>query len=226
MRLKKTLMALVACMALTAAVGASAAQAALHWNVNGSELTGSAAVNVSGGPWTLNGTTLGTTVELTASGIECGTAGGCTISGAGKSAGTLKYTGVSVVKPANCTAGNPAKAAGTITTNALNDQIMMDPKNVAGPVFDKFTPVSGPFVEIEFHGATCALDELALPVSGSAGGEASNATGVEVVSQSLTFGSAQQTTSGSALTLGSGSVVLGGTAVNKLASGLKFGATE
>lgn len=228
MRFKKTLLALVACLALTAVAGASAAQAAVHWNVNGSTLAGSETVSVSGGPWTLNGTTLGTTVELTAEAIKCGST--CTISGAGESAGTLQYTGVKVVKPANCTAGNPGKTAGTITTNSLKDQIIMDPNNAAGPVFDKFSPASGTkFVEIEFHGALCALDELALPVEGTAGGQSPNATGVEKVEQSLSFGSSQQSTSNSALTLGGGSVTLGGTAINKLSGanlGKAFGATE
>jgi hypothetical protein len=245
MRSKKILVALVACMALTA-VAANAAQAALHWTVNGgTTLAGPETVTVVSdipgpGAWLLSGTTLGTTVELTAENVVCGST--CTIEGAGASSGSLKFTGVTVMKPAGCSAGNPGKAAGTLTTASLRDQIKMD-KNVAGStvVFDEFSPVTagGSFVQIEFSGATCTLGEIALPVKGTAEGEAghtelvgifvSNATGKQVSSQLLRFGSTQQTTGGGALTLATGSVTLTGIASNTLSgnnSGEVFGATE
>jgi hypothetical protein len=245
MRLKKMLVALVACMALTA-VAANAAQAALHWTVNGgTTLAGPETVTVGtdgpgAGAWLLSGTTLGTTVELTAENVECGTVGGCTIQGAGASTGTLKYTGVTVMKPAGCSAGNPGKTAGSITTAALKDQVKMD-KKVAGStvVFDEFLPSSGTtFVEIEFSGATCTLAEISLPVKGQAEGETGhtvsgvftpNTTGQEFSPQLLRFGSAQQTTGEGALTLGTGAVTLTGIASNTLSgthAGQTFGATE
>lgn len=231
MRLKKAALATLVCMAC-ASFGASAAQAAPHWNINGSPLSGSETVSFSGGPWALNSTTLGTEVELTATGIGC--ASTCTISGAGESAGSLKFSGVAVKVPASCTAGNPGKAVGTLTTNALRGQMIMDPHIIIGggpgPVFDKFTPASGTtFVEVEFHGALCVLDELALVLEGSAGGQSQNATAVEKVEQVLSFGPTQQFTSNAQLKFGGSEAVLRGTAVNTLSGiykGQSFSATE
>lgn len=221
MRLRNLVIAALASMALLG-IGAGSAQATAHWSVEGNELSGSETVKISGGSWTLTSTVLGTPVELTAEAVACGST--CTISGAGESAGALKFTGVKVVKPANCTAGNPGKTTGTITTNALKDQVIMDPKSASGPVFDKFTPTSGTkLAEIEFQGATCALGEVSVGLQGSAGGEFSNATGVDVAEPTLTFGSSQQTTSESSLTLGTAAATLAGKATEAL-SGENAGA--
>jgi hypothetical protein len=136
------MLALVACLALTAAA-ANGAQAALNWNIAGSSLgAGSETVTIGtdGSGWELNGTTLGTTIELRASGLQC--ASTCKIEGAVESSGKLKFTGVTVMKPAGCSAGNPGQVPGTITTNALVDQVEMDEFAGSTVVFDQFSPAS------------------------------------------------------------------------------------
>jgi hypothetical protein len=59
------------CFALAGAE-ATASQAALHWTINGGELSGSETVKITGGPWTLSWPTVGTTVEVKAEKVECG----------------------------------------------------------------------------------------------------------------------------------------------------------
>lgn len=228
MRFRKMLLALFACMAL-GAVAANAASAE-QWTV-GTEGTGpgttlsSETVSVSGGPWTLSSTVLGTTVELHAESVSCTSGVECKIFGAGESSGKLTYNNVTVVKPANCTV-----PGGSITTNALKDKVIMDPTAASSTVFDKFEPVTGTtFVEIEFGGELCALEGLVAPVAGTVTGEASHATGFLSVQQSLTFGAAQQKTGGGKLTLGSNEATLTGTAVNVLSGankGSAFGTDE
>lgn len=226
MRFKGMMLALLACMVVSV-IAASAAKAVVHWNVGGSELVGPEEFKVSAGPWKLAGSTLGTTVEINGEGIDCNV--NCILS-SGEISGSFTLTKAVVAKPANCTVGNPGGAAGSFSTNSFHGQVIMDPFNGAGPLFYKFTPATGTaFFEIEFHGEECALSEFALPVEGSVGGESSNATGVEKSKQSLTFGAAQQTTSGSALTLGGGTIVLSGTVAMELAganAGQAFGPTE
>lgn len=225
MGLRKLILAALACL-VAVAVSANAAQAALHFNVNGSSMGSDTNGNISGGPFTLSGTTLGTTVTIDPEIIHCFN-GNCVYHPNGTITGQFTVTKPIVTQPPNCTVGNPGQPVGTVNTNSLVGQVIMDPNNGSGPVFYKFAPATGTkIVELEFHGELCALDELALPLAGSFAGESANATGVEEAEQKLTFGSTQQTTSNSALTLGGGSVVLSGTAVATLASGLQFGPTE
>jgi hypothetical protein len=204
---------LLATLALSAMV-ASAASAA-EWYVNGSLLSGSTAVNAkNNGELTLTSTVLGSPFKLKAKGLSCS---GCTISNPGaKSAGKLVFTEVSVVEPSGC------KVASTLTTNALVDEVIMDPSNVAGPVFDKFSPAEGTgFITIKVEGCAAAGS---YKVNGTATGQSPYATGVEKAEQPLAFGSTQQTTGGGALTLGSNAATLTGEAINTLAAGGVFGA--
>jgi hypothetical protein len=251
MRFKKMLVALVACMALTA-VTANGAQAALRWDIDGTPLAGSETVTVGThegkhlGAWILSGSAIGTTIDLMAEDIECGAVGGCKIEGAGASAATLKFTNVKVAKPTSCTAQSPGGVAGILTTNALKDQIKMDTKTAGSTVvLDEFSPVAagGALLEIEFSGADCTLAGNKLAVKGTAEGEALhtvgeggvnrlviNNTGEEFVQQLLRFGSSQQKTGGGTLTLGGGNATLAGTAAivlnGKPHAGQEFGATE
>jgi hypothetical protein len=146
MRLRKTLLALVACFALTA-VAASAAQATTQWT-RGAEGSGpgttitSETVKVSGGPFVLTSKVLGAEIKLTAEKVECTSTATCTISGAGESAGQLTFTNVKV-DPSTCSASNPGGTIGTINTTALKDLIIMDPTAGSTTVFDKFEPTTG-----------------------------------------------------------------------------------
>lgn len=227
MRLKTTLLASLACLAL-APVGASSADAATHWKIGGGELVASETVRIFGGPWTLAGSVLGTPVELSAESVGC--SGTCTIFGAGESKGGLTFTGVKVVKPANCTAGNVFGIPGTLATEALVDKVMMDPSNASGPVFDRLSPSFGPVLaEVEFHGAKCALAELEVPLEGRLNGEFPSATGVEKVVQSLTYSTFAESTGGGFLDFGTGLGTLTGTAFIELSgpnSGKGFAPTE
>lgn len=225
------MLALFACAAV-AAVSANVAQA--NWTVGeeGNVLKGSAAVEVSGGPWTLESTLLGEPITLEAESLMCAEGVECTIDneiGTNHSRGWLVFTGVTVVG-LPCTVHSPGQANGTVKTEELTDELIMDPSNPAGPVFDKFFPQTGTtFVQIEFTGETCPLAGVVAPVKGTATGQASNATGVLVVNQSLTFGAAQQTTGGGSLTLGKNAATLTGVANNRLIGayeGLAFGADE
>jgi hypothetical protein len=226
MRLKKTLLALVACMAL-AAFGANAAQATpgAQWTV-GAEGSGpgttlsSETVNVSGGPWTLSSSVLGAPIVLHAEEVECSPNATCEIFGEGSSRGSLTYTEVTVTEPATCSANSPGEPVGTVTTEPLKDTIIDDPTNPEGPVFDRFEPAGAtPFVEIQLTGAECPFAGVTAPVTGSATGEASHPTGYLAVTQELTFGSSQQSTGGGELKLGKAPATLSGTAVNTLSGG-------
>lgn len=227
MRSKAAFLTLFACMAVMA-TAAGAAQAALHWNVNGSELTTSAEASISGGPWELSASVLGTTVRIDGEVIHCN--GNCVLHPNGTITGSFKVTRAIVTSPAHCTVSSVGSAVETITTAALVGKVIMDPSNGAGPVFAKFTPATGTtWFEMEFQGEECPLNELAIPVGGSATGQSPNATGVEKVEQPLSFGSSQQATGGGSLTLGGGTMALTGTVNMQLVganSGKAFGPTE
>src|ERR1700761_4856870 len=164
MRLKKMILALFACLALTA-VAASAAQAG--WTIeNVSTFPSSESVTVEGSSSTLTGTFSGTAIELSSTSFGC--SGTCTIDNtveAGHSAGKLVFNGVTVTSPANCTVMSPGQANGTVITNSLTDKVIMDPTTGSTTVADLFfTDKSAektvPFVELEFTGSKCTLNEL------------------------------------------------------------------
>jgi hypothetical protein len=219
MRFKRMLLALTACLAVAAFV-ANAAQAA--WTVGGATLgaTEHKVVNVSGGPWTLSGKVGKVEIELKAEKVACATTEGCTIDGSSfgnnHSTGALTYSGVTVSKPTGCTSGS-------ITTKPLFDEVIMGSN---GAAFDKFFPQSGTtFVEITL-GGTCAIAGIPIPVSGTATGEASLATGVASKTQTLTFGPEQQTHGGGSLTVSGNAASLVGTATNVLKGEAEFSAHE
>ena len=103
MRLKTMVAAMFACLALAAAF-AGAAQA--QWVVNGSTLSGSETVSLEKtgtANFILKGKVATTNVEIQATGITC--SGTCEISNSpvdNGSTGTLKFTGISFLKPATC----------------------------------------------------------------------------------------------------------------------------
>lgn len=254
MRFRKMIVALVACMAV-AAVSASAAQA--QWTIGGevedqetagTPLGAAAQETVEinkhpGSELILHGEVLGAPVTLTAEDVHCAAGATCTIDGSNfgtnHSEGKLEFTGVTV-DPSTC-----AVPGGKVVTRELTDEVIMDPSNPAGPVFDKFFPqnTENVFVEIEFEESgtgECPLAGAVAPVKGTATGEAvkTNAagTGFESVptgtlrkTQTLLFGSAQQETGGGHLTLGKKEAQLTGAVDNKLSGVNKnhaFGADE
>jgi hypothetical protein len=143
---------------------------------------------------------------------------------------------VKVLKPSTkCSVKNVGGTSGEITTEALTDEVIMDPTAGSTAVFDRFVPEvsGGAFVTIEFTGAECPLNEASAAVKGSACGEAvhtnaggtgyeANKTGELKVIQTLLLGAAQQTTGNStakpcALTLGTKTAGIAGAVDNKLA---------
>jgi hypothetical protein len=190
-------------------------------------------VKVSGGPFTLSSSVLGAAITLNATEVECDEAGGTTCqideTNAKKelttdhSAGRLVFTGVTVTSPAKCTVHSVGAANGTVTTEALTDEIIMDPSGGTA-TFDKFFPEEGEtFVTLELTGAECTLAGVVAAVKGTVTGRTSN-TGVAAVTQSITFNAAEQATGGGVLKLGKEAATLTGVANNKL-SGPNAGKT-
>jgi hypothetical protein len=249
MRFKKIALALFACLALGAfAANSASAAEGEGWTVGGTKIAfgshqGVSCAKHSGSTLIFTSTLLGSEVELSAEGVDClekaGSTNPATIDngykvgevtkgGPGHSEGVLTFTGVSVLKPSTkCTVGNVGKASSKeLTTEALTDQVIMDPTSGSKTVFDKFSPETsgGAFVTIEFGGAECPLNEASAPVKGNACGQSPNATGVLLATQTLTFGATQQTTGGCALTLGTKAAGLAGSIDNSLA-GTNVGST-
>jgi hypothetical protein len=253
MRFRKIALALCACLAL-AAFAANAAQAAEGegWTIGTTENQTSAGTLIpkgtheriscqkhSGSLLVFTSTLLGSAVEMTVEGVDClekaGSTNAATLDNTtskGHSEGLLTFTGVKVVKPSNCSV-----AGGELTTNALTDEVIMDPSNkTTGPVFDKFFPevAANGFFTIEFVGTLCPLAEDTGTLKGSLCGESvhtnakgtgfeANKTGTLTKVQTLLFGSAQQTTGGCAFTFNSAAVQLTGAVDNSLVSEKPFG---
>ncbi len=243
MRFRKIALALFACMAL-AAVAAGSAQAQWTIGTPGNALGASAheKVEVSKHPGTtlrLDATILGAPITLTAENVHCAAGVECTIDGenfgTNHSTGTLEFTNVTV-DPSTCSI-----SGGKMVTEPIEDNVIMDPSNAAGPVFDKFIPAAGrtTFATIELVGAECPFAGVVAPLKGSMAGEAVRtsasggfepvATGVLQTPQTLRFGEAQQATGGGAMTLGKAAMVLSGAVDFTLAganAGKAFGADE
>jgi hypothetical protein len=221
MRFMKALLALSACLALSA-IATDAAHGAEQWTVGsegsgpGSTLAGQEALEVSGGPFTLTSKVLGAEIRLTAQSAECELA--CVVFGAGQGEDRLVFRFVTV-DPSTCSVRNPGGTVGTISTNSLRAKIIMDPTAGSTLVFEKLEPVltSHGLAELEFAGVTCPLAGTVVKVKGTVTGQSPNKTGTLKTVQSLTFGPSQQTTGGGALTLGSEPAQLEGTANTKLA---------
>lgn len=204
MRLRKTIVALCACIA----VGAAAAQAAdgEGWTIEGVKLIGLETATASknaGSSLEFIGSALEKEIALAATEVACE---GCTIdntTSSGHSASKLKFTGVTVKMPPNCTVHSPGSAGGTVVTKALTDQVIMDPTAGSTAVFDKFFPETGTVIaELEFTGATCIFDGTVWQVNGTLtgqfvhAGDAADRTGEDLVTQSLLFNDAAQKTGG------------------------------
>jgi hypothetical protein len=172
--------------------------------------------------FTLEGTFLGATVVLTATGLQCTTGVKCEISQAGAveaSSGQLTFTGVTLDKPSGCV--SPA----SLTTSPLTDELIMDPSG-GEPTFDKFFTDKNakgeevPFIEITLTGS-CAIAGTPFPVKGTVTGRTEN-TKVSLKSQPIVFNAANQTTGGGSLVLGKNAATLSGSATNTL-SGTNVG---
>jgi hypothetical protein len=217
MRFKKLAVTLLACTAV-AAFAANSAQA--KWTVNGSPLgaTESKEVKVSGGPWTLKATVLGTELKVTANAVQCKTGVTCTIdgttaNGANHSAGALEFTNVTV-DPSTCSV-----EGGKVATTPLTDNVVM----VGSNTYDKFYPETGElFTEFELQGAECPLEGFVVEVKGVTYGRASN-TEVAAKDQTLLFNQAEEEAAGSTLHLGTNiPAFLEGTAHNKLSPEVEY----
>jgi hypothetical protein len=241
MGFKKIALALFACLAL-GAFAANAAQAA-EWTVaktgGGSErLVGPEKVECHkhSSAETLKFTSkfLGSPVEITAKQIDCVEATIDTTGGVAHSKGKLTFTEVSVDKPLLC------HLPSDLTTEALTDEVIMDPTAGSNTVADKFFPevAGGAFITITFEGAECPVAGTPVPVKGTACGESvhtntagsafeMNLTGELKTPQTLLFGETQQATFGCELKLGNEKAFLFGAVDNVLAganAGKAFGA--
>jgi hypothetical protein len=252
MRFKKIALALFACLAL-GAFAANAAQATEGdgWTIGTTENQTTAGTLIPNGTHervsckkhgtsslVFTSTLLGSALEVTIEGVDCleraGSTNASTIDNTtkkGHSEGVLTFTGVKVVKPANCELME-------ITTNPLTDEVIMDPSNkTTGPVYDKFFPevAANGWFTFEFTGPLCSLEEDTGTLKGTACGESAhtngfatgfeaNKTGTLTKVQTLAFGnSSQQTTGGCALTFNGAAALLSGAIDTELTSGKPFG---
>ncbi len=172
--------------------------------------------------YVLTGTVAGTPTELTATGVECVEAtifnvaeGG---SGMANATGKLKFTGISVVKPAGC------KTPATLQTNSLIADLQVD-EAVGTKTFARLEPDAAAGAT---SFATVKLEECAAegsyPVKGLTYCEVTNATEVHATVQEC---NGNATTNGfSSLTLGGNPATFTGEVATELSSGGSFGAEE
>jgi hypothetical protein len=214
-------MLVVAALALGSLMAASAfaspTETTGSWKVEGTTLSGSAAVSChvkSGTSITLAGSLGGANVKLNATGVECVESTIFNEGGFARDAGKLKFTGVTVVEPAGC------KTTASLSTKALKTQLFME----GTTTYDKFAPASGEtFISIPI--TECGA-EGSYPVTGFVYGKSSNATGVSATSQTLTFGSAVNASAGNGLKLGGNEATISAEVENSLTSGKAFSASE
>jgi len=220
MSVKRLGIALVASLALAAVFAGSASATATttksFWTTGGAALASgsTAAVKCSAAEnFILKGTVAGAETEIKATTLECPS--GAVIKQEGEQAiatGTLKFSGLTVLKPAGC------KTNASITTKALTAKTFME----GTTVYTKFEPTT----ETTF--ANVPLTECAAegtyPAKGVVFGQASNPTGVEAANQPLTFSGTINTTAGGSLTLGTNPATISGKANNELVSGATFSA--
>jgi hypothetical protein len=214
-------LAVVAVLALSAVMASAAS--AKQWYVNGSAtpLAGSETVSCK----TATGFTLTSkvgeiTLVLKATGVECLAGSKIENSGGlGIDSGTLKFTGVTVEKPKNCSV-----SGGSITTNALNTELIV-PAGDTTNGYDLFKPATGSeFVTVSITGGTCAVAGN-YPVKGEIAGKG-NTWGTELVEQPLAFSPTIDGVTGKKLTFGGEPATMEGTALNLLSGanvGKKFG---
>jgi len=222
MSVKRLGIALVASLALAAVFAGSAFATATttksFWREAGTKLssgTTKAAKCSAAENFILRGTIAGAEAEIKATTLECPS--GDVIKQEGEQAiatGTLKLSGLTVVKPAGC------KTNASITTKALTAKTFME----GTTVYTKIQPTT----ETTF--ANVPLTECAAegtyPVKGSVFGKASSSTGTEAQLVPSTFSGAINSTAGGSLTLGTSPATISGVANNELVSGAKYGANE
>lgn len=226
MSLKRLGAALLASLALAAVFASSAFATATtsnsHWRVAGTKLSSGETREIKCSKagtenLVLAGTVAGAATEITATTLECPSGDVIKQEGEhGIATGTLKFSGLTVVKPAGCT------TSASITTKALTAKIYME----GSTVYTRFEPTAGEtstFASIPLEG--CAA-EGTYPVKGTVFGKSSNATGVEAANQPLTFSAAINTTAGGSLLLGGNAASITGAANNELVSGSKFSSSE
>jgi len=208
------------------AVAASAASAAHQWTIESSKLLASESVEVdckSSTGFVLTSVIGEINLELKATGVDCVES---KLNGPETDSGKLTFTGVTVVKPKNCTV-----PGGDLTTNALKTTLLEDPSSTHG--FDLFEPASGTeFVNVTLAGGTCTVAG-SYPIKGSIAGEG-EVWGTQLVEQPLKFSPTIDTTTGHNLTFGGNPATMTGTALNTLIGtwkgssivGKKFGADK
>jgi hypothetical protein len=228
MGLKKTgavILLMLVVSALTApAAGATPTTASkTFWYANGSKLTGSNTVDCAKagtGNLTIRGTLLGASLELTATGINCGLGvAKITQSGtAAKGEATLEFTGVTITSPSGCSTPS------TLKTSPLTFELYMDNLSLS-TVYDRFEATGGgKLATISISGCAFAGS---YPINGSFFGRWVNSTGSFANPQTSIFDSS--TNGFGSLTLGGKVVTITGEMRNTATSGttsIPFGANE
>jgi hypothetical protein len=185
----------------------------------GTELTGSEAVTAQQlGPATNTTGISGTEFVISATGAECRE---CSIENSGGVAvgtGRLKFTGVSLEKPAKCSVPS------TITTKGLTFQAdWMNNKNEE-PNYWKIVPTAGEeagFFTLEITGSECVF-KTTIVVKGSLFFQSVNATGTQEAKQQMNSSGVINMAAGGNFHLGSEPMALAET-LNFKMSGAKAG---
>lgn len=216
-------LAVMAAAALSAftAGSAFAAHTGHQWTVGEEKLANNATKAVVPSLMSANAVLTGTVqnqaFEMTATGLECGST--CVIEQKieGENAralakGKLKFTGLSVVKPAGCS------AATTLTSEELTAELVTN----GGTLYAKFAPAGTTFAKITLTG--CAAAET-YSVKGSVCA-VTDPIGTMTVAQPATFAVATNGScaEGAGLTLGGKAANIVGEATNTLSGGASWGA--
>lgn len=183
----------------------------------GTELTTAAAVKSAQiGTATFVTTVAGQTVELGSTGMNCS---GCVIENSGGTAvgsGKLEFTGVTVLKPANCS------VTSTITSNALKIKADYMISSADYILFEPSAGVETGFATVELTGASCVIKSAIVP-KGTLFVKAQNATGIQAAEQRVNSSAAINSEAGGTLRVGSEAASLTGEAKFELSGGGAFG---
>jgi len=213
MRLKKLGAALVVVAALGAVLASSAFAAAVTTDVKwytgaspGTELTKKAPVtSVITEEGTFTTTVSGQAVELHSTGIECIECNIANEEGHAMGHGKLKFTGVTVAKPPNC----------TTTASITTKELVITPDYMIGTVdYVLFEPAAGPetgFASFELSGVGCPLSTTIIP-KGTVFVKAANTTGTQAVEQEVSSSAAINAEAGGTLHVGTEAAALKGAA--------------
>jgi hypothetical protein len=236
MNLKKLGMTLFVVLALGAVMASSALAAAVPkaatWRTGagGTVLTGEESVSSTGSGELI--TNVGTTtLVLKSTGLSCVSCKIKNESGNAVGTGSLKFTGVTVVKPANCVVENAAGEVGVVNTVPLNVNAGFMGGAGSGNTV-RFKPASGTeFTTVFLEGPSCSIAGP-YEVKGEVFVRSNNATGVYELNQTVTSsGLINEEGSGvtNALTFGTEIAKLEGTGTFTLSGGKKgtvFGTHE